>query len=254
MNKKEVPKLYGPVYKLIRDDILRGIACGIYPPGSMLARQEVLAEKYRVSRTTVRKALNDLSDRGIIHSVKGVGTFVRDNGDTRLDKSISFSRSGTGWYDGQVDSIVLDFKYVSADAIAADVLRCEKGERLAFLKRIRRVDGVPQGVQSSLTRMALLGDLKLERYDFRNTSLFGVLEKHLGMHINRVRCELHAVVCPEDIAAYLGLDEGEPVLSMRRVASLETGVPIEYCEDYERSDVRGMVFEATETTPVFTKV
>ena len=64
-------------YKAIADELreeLREI-----PPGSKLPPERVLCERFKVERTTVRRALTVLSDEGVIEKKPGYGSVVRDN-------------------------------------------------------------------------------------------------------------------------------------------------------------------------------
>ena len=59
-------------------DVLRGrITTGQYPPGSALPSILALAQEFKVTTNTVRKALRILKDEALIESVSGYGTFVR---------------------------------------------------------------------------------------------------------------------------------------------------------------------------------
>lgn len=59
-------------------DVLRDrITSGEYPPGTALPAILTLAQEFKVTTNTVRKALRILKDEGLIESVPGYGTFTR---------------------------------------------------------------------------------------------------------------------------------------------------------------------------------
>lgn len=60
----------------ITDDILKKITEGVWPPGCKLPPERELIELYGVSRVSVRKALANLSGRGILRAIQGDGTYV----------------------------------------------------------------------------------------------------------------------------------------------------------------------------------
>ena len=64
------------MYKIIFDDLLRKIQNGDYELGSRLPSEKELAEAYGVSRITSKKALEMLSDRGLVIRKPGKGTFI----------------------------------------------------------------------------------------------------------------------------------------------------------------------------------
>src|SRR5260370_38908944 len=66
-----------PLYFQIEQDLASSIATGRLAPGSQLPSEEELVQKYGVSRTTVRKAVQELERLGLIEIRRGRGTFVR---------------------------------------------------------------------------------------------------------------------------------------------------------------------------------
>ena len=58
----------GPLYQRIAADLRRAITTGELPPGSQLPTEQELGERYGVSRNTVRLALAQLTNEGVITS------------------------------------------------------------------------------------------------------------------------------------------------------------------------------------------
>ncbi|MFC4307198.1 PLP-dependent aminotransferase family protein [Cohnella boryungensis] len=68
-----------PLYRQIADDIERRIACGEFPPGSLLPSERKLADKLNVNRSTVILAYEELRALGLVESRSGKGTWVSSN-------------------------------------------------------------------------------------------------------------------------------------------------------------------------------
>ena len=66
-----------PLYFQIEQDLASLITSGTLAPGSQLPSEEELVQRYGVSRTTVRKAVQELDRLGLIEIRRGRGTFVR---------------------------------------------------------------------------------------------------------------------------------------------------------------------------------
>lgn len=66
-----------PVWAHIRATLAKEIAAGQYRPGDKLPTEAALAARFGVNRHTVRRALADLTDAGVVHSRRGAGVFVR---------------------------------------------------------------------------------------------------------------------------------------------------------------------------------
>ncbi|MBN1997231.1 GntR family transcriptional regulator [candidate division KSB1 bacterium] len=65
-----------PLYYQIKDDIFHDIEIGKYRPGEKLPAERILAEKYGVTRMTIRQAIKNLVERGILTVRHGSGTYI----------------------------------------------------------------------------------------------------------------------------------------------------------------------------------
>ena len=65
-----------PQYKCIEGDLLEQIQAGVYKKGDHIPPEQTLSRQYGVSRVTVRKALENLVEQGILKRTPGAGTFV----------------------------------------------------------------------------------------------------------------------------------------------------------------------------------
>ena len=84
-----------PLYKQLISELEGKIAQGIYQPGEQLMPESDMAKTFGVSLITVRKALKELADRGLIERQQGKGTFVRKTKITRDSRSCAgFPMSG----------------------------------------------------------------------------------------------------------------------------------------------------------------
>jgi GntR family phosphonate transport system transcriptional regulator len=65
-----------PLWTAIRDQIAQDIARGHYAAGGRLPTETQLADRFGVNRHTLRRALADLSQAGMVHARRGAGVFV----------------------------------------------------------------------------------------------------------------------------------------------------------------------------------
>ena len=65
-----------PLYERIRGTLREGILSGHYAPASLLPSEAALGAQFNASRITVRQALADLQNEGLIFRRHGKGTFV----------------------------------------------------------------------------------------------------------------------------------------------------------------------------------
>lgn len=90
--------LYAKAY----NKILRMIKDGLYPEGSKLPSEPLLAEQLGVSRSTLRQALGLLQEDGIVEAKKGIGNFVRK---TLNEDNVGIERLGNPFYKSCIDPI-----------------------------------------------------------------------------------------------------------------------------------------------------
>ncbi|MDQ2811526.1 MAG: GntR family transcriptional regulator [Actinomycetota bacterium] len=69
-----------PVYLEIARDLVSRIEDGTYPPGGRIPSLDDLVHEYGAARETVRKAVRQLADRGLVRISRGKGTFVSQPG------------------------------------------------------------------------------------------------------------------------------------------------------------------------------
>ena len=70
-----------PMYDQVAADIAADIASGALAPGARLPTEVELAAQYQVSRVTIRRAVKELSGRGLVVVSHGRGTFVAEAAD-----------------------------------------------------------------------------------------------------------------------------------------------------------------------------
>ena len=66
-----------PLYYQIKEIIMQNISNGYYKPGGLIPPEEILAKEFKVSQGTVRRAMADLVNAGLLYRRSGIGTIVR---------------------------------------------------------------------------------------------------------------------------------------------------------------------------------
>lgn len=237
---------YIPLYKQIKNRILEDIKNQVYKPDSMIPSQKEFAEKYGVSRVTVRQAITDLTRSGILYSHKGKGTFVRKfpvhyRGFNRLH-GFSEDVRKTGQ---RPAAKLLQLDVVEADKELSESLRVEIGHPLVYLKRLRMAQNLPLTVENVYLNKERVGAIDFRRELRDDVSLYKLLREQAGITLRHAEEMISAVLADEDEANLLGVTVQDPILFIRRVTYEEDG-PVEYCENYMRSDVHGIMIRYDE--------
>jgi GntR family transcriptional regulator len=221
-----------PLYQQIAALLLRDIRARSAPSRSQpLPSEAELTERYRVSRVTIRRALEELERAGIIYREKGRGSFVRRSRIAGFSIFGSFgaevSRHGSEADNhllavSVVDSLpeVMAHHFGVSDERMAD-------ERYVRLKRLRLIDAGPAAIEEAyLPHSAFPG---LEMADFNGEqSLYGLLAEVWGITPVWAEALVEATPATEDEAALLQLEPGAPLLVAWRIAITKTDEVVEY--------------------------
>jgi DNA-binding GntR family transcriptional regulator len=212
--------LHEQVYRLISNDI----ATGALLPGQRLPPERALAEQLAVSRVTVRRALQELSEAGLIESSVGRGSFVTSGPLTEPPNALmGFSELGAE----------RGFK-ASARVLRRDVRPATLDESEAFgivpgadifdLERLRILDDIPAAIDA--TRVPLAYAPLLAETDFTTASLYAVLDA-AGVGPVRADYTVRAATSDASQAELLGLSVGDPLIVTKTVAYGSTGKLLE---------------------------
>jgi DNA-binding FadR family transcriptional regulator len=110
------------------------IVGGALPPGEVLPREELLAERMEVSRSALREAIKVLSAKGLVESRPKVGTRVREKRFWhQLDADVLTWRSAL-WPDDDFVNKLVEMREIVEPAAAAAAARCLSEGQLARLQ------------------------------------------------------------------------------------------------------------------------
>ncbi|MBA2442374.1 MAG: GntR family transcriptional regulator [Rubrobacter sp.] len=215
----------GTLYHQVLTELLGAIDSGGIEVGERLPSEADLVERYGVSRTTARRALDELRRQGMVRREPGRGTFLA-NPQLRSDLAYLYSFSDEikrwGYTPG---ARLVSREVVEADERVSDRLSVEVGERVLYVRRLRLADGRPIFVCDSHLPISRFPEL--EAADYGSTSLHKLFEETTGRRVAKARQWILAASIPPDIASLLEVEPGTPVLKVERVALYENEVPVE---------------------------
>ncbi len=199
-----------------------------------LPSERELAEKFVVSRMTVRQALQKLRLEGLIYHERGVGTFVNNRKidvHTRNLNGFSEEMASLGLVPS---SRVLTLKRELADADVMGDLRLGSGAEVFHLERLRLADGEPMAFEKTFLPAYLFP--KLDEFDLTKNSLYQVLQENYDLQMHHAEEYLEAKPATAFIARQLGVRTGAPVLFVHRVVFSESNQPLEAAHTTYRAD------------------
>jgi GntR family transcriptional regulator len=201
-------------------------------PGDRLPKERELAERFAVSRMTVRQALSLLADQGRVYSVRGHGTFVGQPHVAKDATLTSFTEDmlARGLTPG---SRLLDAAEVPAPADVARALELPEGAPIFQIERLRLADNLPMCLETVHLPARLFPQL-LEA-DLTG-SLYDVLGTRFRTTVVRAEQTFSAARLTRRQADLLGVPNGSAALVMRRVSVDTRGRLVEHAESIYRND------------------
>ena len=205
-----------PRYQQLTQTLVREIGEGRYPVGSLLPPEPQLCQRFRVSRHTVREAVRQLCELGLVSRHQGIGTRVlARRSEKRYVASLSSLRD-LMTYTQATRLKYLGSRWIDADAALSAQLRCGEGERWLELNTCRfPVDG---GLPIVHMRIFVRPECDGIQNDLEEGDawIYGLVEKHGGERIMEAQQVVGAVAVPGDSAWVLGVRPKSPGLSVRR--------------------------------------
>ena len=124
-----------PLYRQVQNGIENLIRTGSSKKPLPLTDAQ-LAERFGVSRITVRRAVDELVDAGVLYRLQGVGTFVRPG---KLSEKLTLNSFLDSWTRKDLRSEVRvgAFEQVPANAELAENLNVRVGDTLVYVQRLR---------------------------------------------------------------------------------------------------------------------
>src|ERR1700723_386644 len=117
-----------PLHAQLEDQLMLEIAGGALSPGTRLPHEDVLAERFAVSRTTVRTAIQSLIGRGVVEIHRGKGTFVTQPKITQELTQLTGFVEDMQALGREPTARVLDRRTLTANAAVAQHLTLPKGD------------------------------------------------------------------------------------------------------------------------------
>lgn len=205
-----------------------------YRSGDFLPSENVLADRFGVNRHTLRRAIDELIDAGVVERRRGRGTLVLDpavvypiHSRTRFTDTLESQGRAT-------DTIVVFKQKAQATEGVAAALDIAEGQEVVWLEVLRLVDNWPFSVVSSFMPYPRFADL-LDLYN--GGSLHSFAESHFGLTIRRKWSRITAVMPRTEDAHRLKTPRNKPLLRIKSMnIDADTERPVEYCVSRVRSD------------------
>lgn len=214
-----------PLYARLRDELRASILDARLKPNEKLPSESELSAAHGVSRITVRQALAELQQEGLIIRLQGKGAFVSQPRASQSLGRLQGLREALSGQGQAVHSKRLSMKKVSAPAALARQLALQTGAQVYQLITLRYLERQPLSVNCSFFPPAL-GE-RIARIDLSGRDLIEILEHELGQKVAQAHLDISAVRMPGREGRLLKAASGDPALRVHRVLCAEQELPLQ---------------------------
>lgn len=223
-----------PLYVRIREALREEIAGGGLKRGEKIPSEHRLAEDHNASRMTVRQAIRELIDEGLLYRRQGLGTFVAHSHINRDHTKLTDFFEEAQFMGMEAEVKILSKKEVPAEPKIAEALVLSEGEPVIRIRSLRFLNGEPVTIHCAYLPKKLFPDL-LNRDGLINESFWVSLDG-TQLRVKKAIQKLEAREASGTHARLLKMKRGSPVLYKERVVFTDDGVPVEYVECHSRGD------------------
>jgi GntR family transcriptional regulator len=238
-----------PRYYQIQQNILELIEANLLRAGDALPSERELSELYSVNRMTLRQAITELCNQGVLRREHGVGTFV-----TEKNTATPFIPAVTGFSERfrnagrKPTSRVITLDVVPASPLVAERLRLDTKTPVISLMRLRLIDDEPLMLEKSFLPHQPYHELLDE--DFNVQSLYTVLAERYGVHIVETEQTLEPTLLTAQEAELFGLKSGLPAMLVAISAYSDNHQPVEFSKSVIRGDRCRYYFAVNTPNPI----
>jgi len=216
-----------PLYEVVKRQITEAIMIGKLEPGSVLPSEVALSQTYGVAVGTIRRALMDLTNDGILSRRRKTGTVVTGR-KPQHSLRLFFQYFRLHGLDGSLSksvTTVTSLDHATASADDAGKLQIEKDAPIVRFHRFRSIDDRPIMHETLTLSREKVPNFPERKEDIPSLFYLHLLEHH-GLRISAVREQIGADLANEDDARWLDLKLPAAVLTIDEIAYDQMAVPV----------------------------
>lgn len=223
-----------PLHVVIAEQLRIKIEAGQYEPGSRLPSEFDLGQIFGVSRTTIRKALSNLIQQGLVRSQRGKGSFVSGRQKISISMANPLTHFDIALQDQGYTGHIKPLRYdpIQANADIASTLQVSPDVIIYCQKKIIYADNVPIAVEIDYFPEAIGKSLEEQ---LQQSFTYSTLKAN-NIQLNAGRVRLGSVPATYELSEYLSIPLGMPLLVFDFVVYWQEQQPVACGKVLSRSD------------------
>lgn len=225
----------GLLYLQLETELKQRILDGCYAVGERIPTEPELCRLSGMSRITVRRAVQDLVEEGLLRKVQGRGTFVAiPKHVLGVQEPESRGFGSEHGLDGIAYRQVLEKSAEHADAELAHLLGIDEGAEVYFIRRLICEEDFPMAIDSLFVSAELFPGLLDLMAD--EVSFYELVDERYGYEFGMEDLTLDVSMARGDEGELLQCPGGSPLFILKKCMERADGVPLHYSKSIVRGD------------------
>lgn len=219
-----------PLYIQLKDKLQEDIKQN-YKVGDSIPTEQQIEEFYKVSRITVRKALEELQRDNIIEKKQGKGTFVKESQILYDANSIGSLTQRLEKQNIQLKTKSIIYELIEGEHPVKELLECDK---LLCISRLRVLNNTPFAYMKNYIDYTRVPNIQEE---FTIESLYTFFKNRYKIEFYNAKETVEAKVSDKELAKFLEIEEKFPLLALKRLSYDKFNRPLEYSDIVIKGDM-----------------
>ncbi|KYD10027.1 MULTISPECIES: GntR family transcriptional regulator [Heyndrickxia] len=213
-----------PLYHQVKDYLEEKIILGEWEPGFQLPTEKELSAQFQVSTITVKRAIHDLVNKGILYRQRGKGTFVSRKEDKDIYQLVSLRNEAEE--DKHHPHKSLSFKEEEAGVKIGKMLNINAAEKVYKIHRLKIEEETPVGIEYTYIPCSLFPGLTEKVIE--DDLFYNVFTNKYGMNLGKAKIFFSTITAEDYEADLLNIPKGEQLFVLERFTYTEEQQIIEY--------------------------
>lgn len=225
-----------PLYIQIQEYLAEKILTGNLQPDTRIQSEREISDDLGVSRMTVRKALTELVNEGLLERRHGSGTYVaKPKATYEIHETINFIET-LRERNLSITSQLLSFEETVASRRLSESLNVEIGHPIYRISILRLANKMPAILEKLFIPMKRFPNL--HEWDLEKTSIFDLITRIYQYEIGEINQTIEAILANELVAEQLRVNYGFPLLLITNTVNQKgTQIPLLYTLNSLRGDI-----------------
>ncbi|MGM0339523.1 GntR family transcriptional regulator [Enterococcus sp. AZ007] len=231
------------LYYQLYDRLFQKIINGTYTIGECIPSESELMKTYQVSRATARRSMEMLANDGFVKKQRGLGTVVISTHPKHSPQRVAKYSRRKRFEDVITNKKVINLSVMKASEEIYEALNLKVDTEIICLNRVRYGDKKPYYLEINYFEKAYVPEM-LNR-NFSEESLRVFLDKTYNIQWSYASQKIYSIIAAGTIADLLKVEEGTPLLHIKRISYDVMDNPREYVDSYYLADEYHLEIELT---------